>query len=58
LVTFELHKKDFSEKVETVGHRLDGSEENYQWLDNNTYVKHNQFDRQQNERIRDKTICF
>jgi len=34
-----------------------GSEENYQWLEDNTitaYVKHNQFDRQQNQTIRDK----
>ena len=34
-----------------------GSEENYQWLQDNAitaYVKHNQFDRQQNQTIRDK----
>ena len=34
-----------------------GSEQNYQWLEENNitgYVKHNQFDRQQNETIRDK----
>jgi hypothetical protein len=33
-----------------------GSEENYQWLEDKNitgYVKHNQFDRQQNETIRD-----
>jgi len=33
-----------------------GSEENYQWLEDKnitSYVKHNQFDRQQNETIRD-----
>ena len=34
-----------------------GSEENYKWLQDNAitaYVKHNQFDRQQNQTIRDK----
>jgi transposase/endonuclease III len=54
----ELHEKDFSEKAETVTTDAGyGSEENYQWLEDNNitaYVKHNQFDRQQNERIRDK----
>ena len=35
-----------------------GSEQNYEWLENNritAYVKHGQFDRQQNEKIRSKT---
>lgn len=35
-----------------------GSQENYQWLENRgitAYVKHSQFDRQQNERIRERT---
>ena len=35
-----------------------GSEQNYEWLENNritAYVKHSQFDRQQNEKIRSKT---
>jgi hypothetical protein len=54
----ELHEKDFSEKAQTVTTDAGyGSEENYQWLEDNNitaYVKHNQFDRQQNERIRDK----
>lgn len=54
----ELHEKDFSEKAETVTTDAGyGSEENYQWLEDNNitaYVKHNQFDRQQNETIRDK----
>ncbi len=54
----ELHEKDFGEKPETVTTDAGyGSEENYQWLEDNditAYVKHNQFDRQQNETIRDK----
>ena len=54
----ELHQKDFSEKAETVTTDAgQGSEENYQWLEDNNitaYGKHNQFDRQQNETIRDK----
>ena len=54
----ELHEKDFSEKAQTVTTDAGyGSEENYHWLEDNNitaYVKHNQFDRQQNETIRDK----
>ena len=53
----EQHEKEFNEKPEVftadAGY---GSEENYQWLEDKNisgYVKHNHFDRQQNERIRD-----
>jgi transposase len=54
----EQHEKDFSEKPEVVTADAGyGSEENYQSLEDKgitAYVKHNQFDRQQNETIRDK----
>lgn len=52
------HKKEFialpDNSIADAGY---GSEENYQWLEDNNitaYVKHNQFDRQQNQTIRDK----
>jgi hypothetical protein len=53
----EQHEKDLGEKPEVVTADAGyGSEENYQWLEDKNitaYVKHNQFDRQQNETIRD-----
>jgi transposase len=52
------HEKDFGQKPQVVTADAGyGSEENYQYLEDNNitgYVKHNQFDRQQNETIRDK----
>src|SRR3954471_12356460 len=52
------HEKDFDQKPQVVTADAGyGSEENYQYLEDNNitgYVKHNQFDRQQNETIRDK----
>lgn len=51
----EQHKEQFNtlpdNSIADAGY---GSEENYQWLENNditAYVKHNQFDRQQNKTI-------
>jgi len=55
----EHHEKLFNQKPEVVTTDAGyGSEENYQWLENNTitaFVKHNQFDRAQNKTIRNKT---
>src|SRR4051794_3747180 len=52
------YEKDFGQKPQVVTADAGyGSEENYQYLEDNNitgYVKHNQFDRQQNETIRDK----
>ncbi|CAA9497021.1 MAG: Transposase, IS4 family [uncultured Segetibacter sp.] len=54
----DQHEKDFGQKPQVVTADAGyGSEENYQYLEDNNitgYVKHNQFDRQQNETIRDK----
>ena len=54
----EQFEKEFGEKPEVITADAGyGSEENYQALENKditAYVKHNQFDRQQNETIRDK----
>lgn len=54
----EQFEKDFGEKPEVITADAGyGSEENYQALEDKgiaAYVKHNQFDRQQNETIRDK----
>lgn len=54
----EKHQTLFNEKPDTITADAGyGSEENYQWLQNNNitaYVKHNQFDREQNKTIRDK----
>ena len=54
----EQHEKNLCQKPEVVTTDAGyGSEENYQYLEDNnvtSYVKHNQFDRQQNETIRDK----
>ena len=54
----DQHEKEFGQKPQVVTADAGyGSEENYQYLEDNNitgYVKHNQFDRQQNETIRDK----
>jgi len=54
----DKYEKDFDQKPEVVTADAGyGSEENYQALEDKGitgYVKHNQFDRQQNETIRDK----
>jgi len=54
----EQHKTHFKAFPEnSIADAGYGSEENYQWLEDNTitaYVKHNQFDRQQNQRIGNK----
>jgi IS5 family transposase len=54
----EQHEKEFVQKPEVVTADAGyGSEENYQSLEDKgirAYVKHNQFDRQQNETIRNK----
>lgn len=53
------HKKEFNTLPEnSIADAGYGSEENYQWLEDNNitaYVKHNQFDRQQSQTIQDKT---
>jgi transposase len=52
------HEEQFKEKPQSVTADAGyGSEENYKWLEQNNvtaYVKHNQFDRQQNETINSK----
>ena len=54
----EQHKEQFTSLPDcSTADAGYGSEENYQWLQDNgitAYVKHNQFDRQQNHTIRDK----
>ena len=54
----EQHKEQFTSLPDnSTADAGYGSEENYQWLQDNgitAYVKHNQFDRQQNQTIRDK----
>lgn len=54
----QQHKEQFDALPENnIADAGYGSEENYQWLEDNAveaYVKHNQFDRQQNQTIRDK----
>jgi hypothetical protein len=54
----DQHEKDYRQKPQVVTADAGyGSEENYQYLEDNNitgYVKHNHFDRQQNETIRDK----
>jgi len=54
----EQHKEQYTSLPDnSIADAGYGSEENYQWLEDNTitaYVKHNQFDRQQNKTIRDK----
>jgi len=54
----EQHKKQFDSLPDnSIADAGYGSEENYQWLEDNNvtaYVKHNQFDRQQNKTIHDK----
>lgn len=53
------HVKNFKQKPTTVTADAGyGSEQNYQWLEDKritAYVKHNQFDRNSNKTIRDKT---
>jgi len=52
------HIKNFQQKPNNITADAGyGSEENYQWLENKRitgYVKHNQFDRQQNHKVRSK----
>lgn len=54
----EQHIKNFKQKPANVTADAGyGSEQNYQWLEDNritAYVKHNQFDRMQNETLRNK----
>jgi transposase len=54
----EHHEKLFTQKPEVITADAGyGSEENYQWLENNditSFVKHNHFDRSQNKTISDK----
>lgn len=56
----EGHRKNYRQKLNNVTADAGyGSEQNYQWLENNRitgYVKYNQFDRQQNETIRSKKV--